>query len=141
MQSATFLNRDFYVNSFVELIKQFDIVSNSILKMIKSLYEISKANNHWFVTYLSHHDNKLEMIQSIYDSCLFHINMNDSSLDSHLNLVQIDLKNDRNIFSFEKKCFFFVRLNERSNRSSNERHSDTRRSEICRCEEKSDRWS
>jgi hypothetical protein len=46
MQSTTFLNRDFYVNSSVELIKQFDIFSNSILKMIKSLYKVSKANNH-----------------------------------------------------------------------------------------------
>jgi hypothetical protein len=46
VQSATFLNRDFYVNSSVELIKQLDILSNSILKIIKSLYEMSKADNH-----------------------------------------------------------------------------------------------
>jgi hypothetical protein len=31
VQSATLLNRDFYVNWFVELIKQFDIFSNNIL--------------------------------------------------------------------------------------------------------------
>jgi hypothetical protein len=46
MQLITFLNRDFYVNLFVELIKHFDIFSNNILKMMKSLYEMSKANNH-----------------------------------------------------------------------------------------------
>ncbi len=46
VQSATFLNCDFYVNSFVELIKQFDISSNNILKIMKSLYKISKANNY-----------------------------------------------------------------------------------------------
>jgi hypothetical protein len=42
VQSITSLNRDFFVRSFVELIKHFDIVSNSIFKIIKSLYDFSK---------------------------------------------------------------------------------------------------
>ncbi len=46
VQSETFLNRDFYVNSFIELIKQLDILSNNILKRMKSLYEMSKTNNY-----------------------------------------------------------------------------------------------
>jgi hypothetical protein len=46
VQSITSLNRDFFVRSFVELIKHLDIVSNSILKMIKSLYDVLKVNNH-----------------------------------------------------------------------------------------------
>jgi hypothetical protein len=107
VQSTTFFNRDFYVNSFVELIKKLDISSNNILKMIKSLYKISKANNYWFVTYLNHHVNKLEMNLSIYDSCLFHINMNDSSLNSHSNLVQIDLKNVRKTFLSRRNVFLY----------------------------------
>jgi hypothetical protein len=46
VQSVTSLNRDFFVRSSVELIKHLDIVSNSILKMIKSLYDVSEADNH-----------------------------------------------------------------------------------------------
>jgi hypothetical protein len=75
VQSITSLNRDFFVRSSVELIKHLDIVSNSILKMIKSLYDVLKIDNHWFVTYHAHHVNKLDMTQSIYDFCLLHTNM------------------------------------------------------------------
>jgi hypothetical protein len=46
VQSITSLNRDFFVRSFVELIKHLDIVSNSILKMIKSLYDVLEIDNH-----------------------------------------------------------------------------------------------
>jgi hypothetical protein len=46
VQSVTSLNRDFLVRSSVELIKHLDIVSNSILKMIKSLYDVLEIDNH-----------------------------------------------------------------------------------------------
>ncbi len=46
VQSVTSLNRDFFVRSSVELIKHLDIVSNSILKMIKSLYDVLEIDNH-----------------------------------------------------------------------------------------------
>jgi hypothetical protein len=46
MQSITSLNRDFFVRSFVELIKHFDIDINSILKIIKSLYDFFEIENH-----------------------------------------------------------------------------------------------
>ncbi len=46
VQSITSLNRDFFVRSFVELIKHLDIVLNSILKMIKSLYDVLEIDNH-----------------------------------------------------------------------------------------------
>jgi hypothetical protein len=46
VQSITSLNRDFFIRSFVELIKHFDIVSNNILKMIKSLYDVFEIDNH-----------------------------------------------------------------------------------------------
>ncbi len=40
------LNRDFYVQSFHELIKLMRIFNDCILKVIKSLYDVSKADNH-----------------------------------------------------------------------------------------------
>ncbi len=46
VQSITSLNRDFFVRSSVKLIKHLDIVSNSILKMIKSLYDVLEIDNH-----------------------------------------------------------------------------------------------
>jgi hypothetical protein len=90
IQSVTSLNRDFFVRSFVELIKHLDIASNSILKIVKSLYDVLEADNHWFVTYHAHHINKLDMTQSIYDLCFLHTNM---KIDTS-SILQIDLKND-----------------------------------------------
>jgi hypothetical protein len=90
VQLITSLNRDFFVRSSVELIKHFDITSNSILKMIKSLYDVFEIDNHWFVTYHAHHVNKLDMIQSIYDLCFLHTNM---KIDTS-SILQISLKND-----------------------------------------------
>ncbi len=62
VQSITSLNRDFFVHSSVELIKHLDIDSNSILKVMKSLYDVLKADNHCFANYHAHHVNMLEMI-------------------------------------------------------------------------------
>ncbi len=90
VQSITSLNRDFFVRSSVELIKRLDIASNSILKMIKSLYDVLEIDNHEFVTYHAHHVNKLDMTQSTYDLCLLHTNMN---IDTS-SILQISLKND-----------------------------------------------
>jgi hypothetical protein len=46
VQSATSLNRDFYVQSSRELNKLMRIFNDCILKVIKSLYDVSKADNH-----------------------------------------------------------------------------------------------
>jgi hypothetical protein len=46
VQSTTSLNRDFYVQSFPELIKLMRISDDCILKMIKSLYEMFEIENH-----------------------------------------------------------------------------------------------
>ncbi len=47
VQSATSLNRDFFVHSSVELTTHLDVDSNrAILKMMKSLYEVSEIDNH-----------------------------------------------------------------------------------------------
>jgi hypothetical protein len=63
VQSRSILNRDFYVQSFPKLIKLMRIFSDCILKVVKFLYDVSKANNYWFKTYHDHHTDKLEMIQ------------------------------------------------------------------------------
>ncbi len=46
VQSITSLNRDFFVRFFVELIKHLDINTNSILKIIKSLYDVLEIDNY-----------------------------------------------------------------------------------------------
>ncbi len=46
VQFVTSLNRDFFVRSSVELIKHLDVDSNSILKIVKSLYDVLEADNH-----------------------------------------------------------------------------------------------
>jgi hypothetical protein len=46
VQSRSNLNRDFYVQSLSELIKLMSILSECILKVIKSLYEVSETDNH-----------------------------------------------------------------------------------------------
>jgi hypothetical protein len=46
VQSVTSLYRDFFVRSSVELIKHLDVDSNSILKIVKSLYDVFEVDNH-----------------------------------------------------------------------------------------------
>ncbi len=46
VQSITLLNRDFFVRSFVELIKHLDVDTNSILKVVKSLYDVFEADHY-----------------------------------------------------------------------------------------------
>ncbi len=102
VQSITSLNRDFFVRSFVELIKHLDIDTNSILKIIKSLYDVFEADNHWFVIYHAHHVNKLEMSQSIYDFCLLHTDMKiDTSSDLQTDLKDDHLRTDMSIVNMQ----------------------------------------
>ncbi len=132
VQLITSLNRDFFVHSFVKLIKHFDIDSNSILKMIKSLYNVLEIDNYWFVTYHAHHVNKLNMTQSIYDSCLLHTNMkiDTSSLHDHLhtdmNIVDMQIDDtliliDLNFATAKKKAIIDVKImtKSRNNLDSN----------------------
>jgi hypothetical protein len=46
VQFRSILNRDFYVQSSSKLIKLMTISNDCILKVIKSLYDVSKADNH-----------------------------------------------------------------------------------------------
>jgi hypothetical protein len=86
VQSRFNLNRDFYVQSSSNLIKLMKVFNDCILKMIKPLYDVSKADNHWFKTYHDHHTDKLSMTQFTYDSCLLYIN--------HICMSIVDMQTD-----------------------------------------------
>ena len=72
VQSIFNFNRDFYVKSFHEFVIIMKISLDCILKIMKSLYEVFKIKNYWFFIYHKHHTEKFVIIESIYDSCLFH---------------------------------------------------------------------
>ena len=70
VQSIISLARKFFIRPSIEL----EFKEGTILKIIKSLYEISEAGTHWFNTYHKHHTEKFAMQQSTYDPCLLYIN-------------------------------------------------------------------
>ena len=72
VQLIFIFNRNFYVKSLHEFVKIMKTSFDCILKIMKSLYEIFETNNHWFFIYHKHHTERFAMIESIYDSCLFH---------------------------------------------------------------------
>jgi hypothetical protein len=72
VQSTTSLNRDFYVRAPAEVSKILHLDTDRILKVIKPLYGIPEAGNHWFSTYHLHHTEKLKMAESTYDPCLLY---------------------------------------------------------------------
>jgi hypothetical protein len=67
-QSKTLLNRQFFVRPPAELRLQ----EGSILKVVKPLYGVPEAGNHWYRTYHEHHVDELGMKESTYDPCLLH---------------------------------------------------------------------
>jgi hypothetical protein len=69
-QSKTTLNRQFYVRPPAEL----ELPEGSILRVVKPLYGVPEAGNHWFNTYHTHHIRQLHMNQSTYDPCLLYAN-------------------------------------------------------------------
>ncbi len=84
VQSKTSLNRQFFIRSSPEL----NLSKDSILRVIKSLYEMLETETHWFNTYQKHHKNKLSMIESTFDSCLLHIEI------EFMHFVVIDIQTD-----------------------------------------------
>jgi hypothetical protein len=67
-QSTTTLNRDFYITP-PKGVAQWE---GFYLKVVKPLYGVPEAGNHWFGTYQKHHIDKLQMTQSTYDPCLMY---------------------------------------------------------------------
>ncbi len=98
IQSKSSFNRMFFIRSSFDL--NIDLFDDTILKIIKSLYDVSKAKAHWFNTYHDHHKKNLNMMKSTYDFCLLFINQNDSS-DNAFELIEMQtnntlmLRNDR----------------------------------------------
>ncbi|KAE8549770.1 hypothetical protein EYB25_008294 [Talaromyces marneffei] len=70
IQSTTKLNRDFYIRITPELAQYFP--GGTFLKVVRPLYGIPEAGNHWFRTYHNHHTENLNMDVSTYDPCLLH---------------------------------------------------------------------
>ncbi len=113
VQSRFNLNRDFYVQSFLELIKSMSILSECILKMIKSLYEVSETDNHWFKTYHDHHTDKLSMTQFTYNSCLLYIitkNTIISRIDMSMQIDDILILIDQSFAVVEKEAIHSVKI-------------------------------
>jgi hypothetical protein len=75
VQSSTNLNRQFYVRPPKELQDELGLGVNTVLKVLKPLYGVPEAGNHWFKTYHSYHVDKLRMTQSTYDPCLLQSNI------------------------------------------------------------------
>jgi hypothetical protein len=57
IQSVTNLNREFYVQLSYKLL----INNNLILKVLKPLYKVLKAGNHWFKTYYTYYIKNLNI--------------------------------------------------------------------------------
>ena len=91
VQLTTILNRQFYICPPAELNNKLLIGSDSILKVVKPLYRVPEAGNHWFRTYHIHHIKSLSMSQSTYDPCLLY-----SSIESRFGLV--GLQTDDTLF-------------------------------------------
>ncbi len=69
--------------------------------MIKSLYDVSKADNHWFKTYHDHHIDKLSMTQFTYDSCLRYIITKDTII-SHICMSVVSMQTDDTLISIDQ---------------------------------------
>ena len=74
VQSTTSLNRDFYIRPPSELLQRMGLEPDIILRVVKPLYGVPEAGNHWFKTYHTHHTKELSMEQSTYDPCLLYSN-------------------------------------------------------------------
>lgn len=70
MQSTSYFNREFFIIPPIKLIEALGAKLLYIFKMMKPLYGITKAKNHFFITYHDHHIKKLGIKQSIYNSYL-----------------------------------------------------------------------
>ena len=67
-QSTTKLNRAFFVRPPAEM----NLEQGTILRVVKPLYGVPEAGNHWYHTYQPHHIEKLKMKPSTFDPCLLY---------------------------------------------------------------------
>jgi hypothetical protein len=74
VQSRTLLNRDFYIRPPIKLTQQLGLKKDLILQVVKPLYSVPEAGNHWFKTYHNYYIKELLIDQSTYDPCLLYSN-------------------------------------------------------------------
>ena len=74
IQSTTNLNQEFYIHPLHKLSKELGIDKDSVLKVVKLLYRVPEAGNHWFKTYYSYYIEQLYISQSTYNPCLLYNN-------------------------------------------------------------------
>src|SRR6266702_5901723 len=72
MQSSTYLSKDIFIRPPHEL----NLQPGTILRVLKPLYKVPEARNHWFKTYHQYHISKLKTEQSTYDPCLLYTQSN-----------------------------------------------------------------
>ena len=72
IQLTSNLNQEFYIQLLLELILLLGVSSDCVVKVIKPLYNIPKAGNHWFATYHIHYKEKLGMEELTYNPYLFY---------------------------------------------------------------------
>ena len=75
---------------------ELGLPSDAILKIIKPLYGVPEAENHWFNIYHSHHRKKLLMTQSTYDPCLLYTKNSSNGFEI------VDLQTDDTLFLADK---------------------------------------
>lgn len=66
VQSRSKLERDVYIKAPTEL----DLPPDTVLKVVKPLYGIPESGLHWYLTYVGHHIDKLNMTRATSDPCL-----------------------------------------------------------------------
>lgn len=61
VKSTSYFNKKFCIWLLLQLIESLNTKLLYILKLMKPLYDVPEAQNHWFVTYHSHPINKEDM--------------------------------------------------------------------------------
>ena len=84
---ASDLNLDFYIQLLFKLISQLSASFNSIVKVMRPLYNKPKTNNHRFTIYYLYYKEKPGMIEFTHNSFLFRpppklLSPSDTSFDS-----------------------------------------------------------
>ncbi len=99
IQSKTDLNRIIICDLPTKLKKKYP--KNIVLYIVKLLYGLIEAKNHWFAIYLDHHKKKLEMKMLFYD--IYLLITKDGSKNFGIVGIQMDNTLNVKIETFMKK--------------------------------------
>lgn len=69
VQSTTHLTRDLFVDPHDDVRDILGLPSSEVIQILKPLYGVAEAGNHWWNTYSRFHTEALGMHQSTYDVC------------------------------------------------------------------------